>query len=257
MDEHRNLCPRTSCPGQLICNTSAMCVGIGNLCDNIIDCPLGDDELLCLQQVPYCPINCSCLFFSVVCDNWELSQLNVNVKSLFIFVTLLSSNVSDFKPVFALFNQSVSFELRQNKLNDLCASLINLQNKGLVAYFNVAWNVIRNIGSNCLRSFSALFTLILSHNEIDYVASHAFKESPKLSLIDLSCNKLQNIQQNTFSGIEYLPFLNITYNNIKMVDPNGFIAGNVRLIATHSYKVCCAVNPFSAVCPYTYTGRSF
>ncbi len=62
MDEHKNLCPRTSGPGQLICNTSAMCVGIANLCDNIIDCPLGDDELLCIQQVPYCPINCSCLF---------------------------------------------------------------------------------------------------------------------------------------------------------------------------------------------------
>ncbi len=64
-DENDQYCDRTSCPGQFKCHIlekheQTICLSIDNVCDRIIDCKVGDDELFCFPAVPWCPINCTC-----------------------------------------------------------------------------------------------------------------------------------------------------------------------------------------------------
>ncbi len=70
------VCDRKSCPGQFHCyepNSNidsigrTICIHHESLCDAILDCPYGDDELFCESRLPNCPVNCSCVLFSMSC----------------------------------------------------------------------------------------------------------------------------------------------------------------------------------------------
>ena len=92
LDEDREgLCSRKSCPGQFKCNNSTICVAIQNTCDKTVDCPMGDDEYLCFQQVPDCPMKCLCSFFSISCSNVTSYIVPQTYSITFIFVTIVES----------------------------------------------------------------------------------------------------------------------------------------------------------------------
>ena len=57
-DENVTTCSRSTCPGQFLCNNSAICLLLASVCNGIAECPLGDDEHLCFQEIPACPNEC-------------------------------------------------------------------------------------------------------------------------------------------------------------------------------------------------------
>lgn len=67
-------CNRTACPAMFKCKNSSICITVDSLCDNISDCNLNDDEHFCsiVQIANDCPSNCSCLLFSLKCENATL-----------------------------------------------------------------------------------------------------------------------------------------------------------------------------------------
>ena len=62
-------CVNRTCPGQLKCKNSEICIEIDNLCDSFADCPYFDDTNFCETRLPACPVNCTCLLYSISCIN--------------------------------------------------------------------------------------------------------------------------------------------------------------------------------------------
>ena len=67
-DEMMN-CSRTSCPGQFKCHDTSICLAPDNVCNRYPDCMLGDDEYFCSLNISACPQNCTCIVFSISCQN--------------------------------------------------------------------------------------------------------------------------------------------------------------------------------------------
>ena len=63
--EEEFLCNRTSCPGQFKCHNTSICISACSICDDVMDCKLGDDEHFCHPLLPACPENCTCIIFSI------------------------------------------------------------------------------------------------------------------------------------------------------------------------------------------------
>ncbi len=55
-------CEEGACPGLFKCRDSKICISRLNLCDNVADCHLHDDEYFCqMSRIPHlCPISTSC-----------------------------------------------------------------------------------------------------------------------------------------------------------------------------------------------------
>ncbi len=95
---------------------SVICVHIISMCDKKYECPHGDDEHLCLQQIPDCPESCVCSFFSLFCNNWRLPEETNDKHLQFIYVTILKSNITDLSALFHQFNQTIEFDIESSML---------------------------------------------------------------------------------------------------------------------------------------------
>ncbi len=86
-------CHRTSCSGKFRCyktansNTKVICIHPISICDENgqLDCPYGDDEYFCIYSFPACPLNCTCLLFSIVCNkansfDWDQTYPHISVN---------------------------------------------------------------------------------------------------------------------------------------------------------------------------------
>ena len=62
-------CDRTACPGMFRCKNSSICISKEDICDSVHDCQLNDDENFCSKKQSNCPSNCSCLLFSLFCED--------------------------------------------------------------------------------------------------------------------------------------------------------------------------------------------
>ena len=57
-------CDSYTCPGFFRCRASTVCVHVSHVCDGILHCPQDDDELLCDL---HCPVNCTCHGYAFRC----------------------------------------------------------------------------------------------------------------------------------------------------------------------------------------------
>ncbi len=70
-------CNHTACPGMFRCKNSSICISVDNLCDSFHDCHSYEDEHFCsINQIANCPLNCSCLLFSMTCEHVNLDFIS-------------------------------------------------------------------------------------------------------------------------------------------------------------------------------------
>ena len=60
------------CPGMFKCRNTSICIALESICDFVIDCHLNDDEQVCNETV--CPSNCSCMLFSLSCNEVAIEK---------------------------------------------------------------------------------------------------------------------------------------------------------------------------------------
>ena len=63
--EHASCETDERCIDMFKCKSSQICIHLGNVCDGLKDCFLGDDESLC--ELHKCPSMCKCLALALEC----------------------------------------------------------------------------------------------------------------------------------------------------------------------------------------------
>ena len=128
-----------------------------DLCNDIIDSPLQDDEKLCALNKNICPDSCHCLNYAIRCNNTEVKFEEWPYVSLHISFCSIKS--------------------------------VSLDNQIHVIFLNFSHNLIEDLLPNIPKNRN-LVSLDILFNLIKWIKKHSFFAMKKLKMILLNDNKI-------------------------------------------------------------------
>ncbi|XP_072045176.1 uncharacterized protein [Amphiura filiformis] len=181
-------CDVFTCPGAYRCHGASFCVQPGEVCDGIQQCPMGDDELFCGI---ICPEGCSCSGLSLECRQvtWD---------------STIAASVPD--------------NIRQ--LNLIGISNTRRRRDADVSASNVT---IEDILQTSLDRFLLLADLDLSQNGISLLTHGTFINLNNLKGLSLSYNQINELPNSAFIGLRLLKHLNLIGNPLTRIAPGAFL----------------------------------
>ena len=186
-------CDNIMRPDQVRCSRSKQCVIHEELCDGYAHCPEHDDELFC----QHCPLShCHCMGNMLQCHNATYIPVQ-QIKMIFSPRALVLHNGTSF-----LLDLTLHIPTRLNKVYSL-----NL-------HAGDAENVIES-----LQYFPALRWLSITRQRM-----YEIKHIPGLHLmnLDLSSNMIRSIVKGAFLQLNHLIILNLTLNRISVLKTHYF-----------------------------------
>ena len=101
--------------------TFSKCIHLGNICDNIKNCPLGDDEFLCEVKDITCPVNCQCLSLAISCRQGNLPSVKIVLPFIYISSDIIQMILA-FSHVITRLPNVKYLKLRFNniQMHDIC-----------------------------------------------------------------------------------------------------------------------------------------
>ena len=207
-----------SCPGLYRCQQSTTCLLLDEFCDNLRQCPYGDDEVGCDVT---CPIGCSCQGFVFICHQIEIEtifrDLSVEARKIDFSSSVFPNNnfivpaytyLADFK----LFNCSIETILPYS-----FEQLMNL------LHLDLSKNKLKVLQSYTFYGLTKLVTLNVKDNlMLGLIEPNAFMSLPNVKDLELSGTRMKTLFIGTFNGLGNLETLNITGNGLTTLDENVF-----------------------------------
>ncbi len=230
---------RTSCKGQLKCYNSFICVHAVGVCDTEADCPHGDDEYFCVPSLPLCPSTCSCLLFTISC------QAKSNNSNLFkikgeIHVAIFISNHST---------------------NDLKSFIMGFP-RGMM--FSLKHNEIHHVCKAVPKSkkSNSAHMLDVSYNVISKLQAHCFSNFNFSFFLNISHNLIEKLRSHTFENLGKLKNLDLSFNSIRILEAKAFqglfnlrkltLLGNsllsINILSFHESSIANVITETSKLC---------
>ena len=227
---------RRQCSDQFRCHGSPVCIPLDHVCNNEIDCPEADDEMLCDL---HCPVTCVCHALSAKCQNVTVVEdLFDNTTTSVIFRKLdLSHNRLDQALLsFHKLHYLTELLLSQCHITDVPSLLFApLQN---LLTLDISFNKIKVLKSNMFDGLSRLENILLIGNPIEFIENDAFVGLSGLHEVDLSGSKLKLIRPGIFEGLTNIALLNLSYNLIEIVLDDSFqYLGKLNKLDLQSNKI--------------------
>ncbi len=231
-EEFKPVCGKGySCSGMFKCkDTDTTCIHLGDVCDDVVNCPLNDDEFGC-SLTNICP--CQCLGFAIFCQNTKLNFLNDMYN--YLSLTLLNSFVSHNKNIFQIFPEVLMYKQRGGEVADICS--VSLP-KPLI-FFNMSFTDLSSLKQNCFKMHLSLQCVLLENNCIESVSSKSFYNLRKLQLVGLSRNPLSKIPRLFVVMCPLVRLISLRKLNLIGVDQNSFDSILTGVVDTDDHHVCC------------------
>ncbi len=230
-EEFKPVCGKGySCLGMFKCkDTDTTCIHLSNVCDDVVNCPLNDDEFGC-ALTNTCP--CQCLGFAIFCKG----KVNfVNDTYNHMSLTLSNSFMSRIPTVFQNFPHILNFKQIGGEVKEICSD--NFPNT--LIFLNVSCTDLPSLKQNCFQIHSSLQSVALENNCIKSVSSKSFYKIKKLQLVSLSENPLKNIPRNVLVMCPLVRFLSLRKLNLIAVDPQAFKSIVSGIVDTDDHHICC------------------
>ena len=231
-------CSLIICPQHLQCVTTRNCVPPWEICDGTNHCLERDDERFC--QI--CPAGCICRGNAVKCRNMKYLEVQYEPKAMILEKSnhLLFSLLKYF-PEHLKSMHSLSLFIGKYNESELFVlnELIYLRQLQLINQGLISLE--RNFLSN-----NNLQKLNLSNNQISIVKAKAFANLGHIKLLSLSSNKLTDLKSYYFEGLTNIQFLYLENNNLIHVSSNVFLQNEaLKTIRSNWYIVCCVAQSVS------------
>ena len=170
-------CQNNICPGYLKCSEVQYCIHPVDVCDGYSHCPQGDDEKLC--DIGGCPNGCLCLGRGVVCREERFSYIPAFPFLEMIYLSVGSNymHFPEFSNLSSL-SQLVILDLSSAMVIDICPAL-----------------------QEDYTFYHSLHLLYLQHNNMNHISSVCFAKLPSLLVINLQGNPLLDIADDAFKDI--------------------------------------------------------
>ena len=230
-------CENRTCINMFKFKMSSTCVHLGDVCNEVVDCPYGDDEFSCLLKCKTCPAVCECLGFVIRCYDTHISEYTLPACFSYRFVTIVNSRLF-FEGHLQQPLQNVTFlSITSSNLQYLCP-LVSLMKDVIV--LDVSKNIIEVIQHNCFKNKVDLRVIKLNNNMLQHIQKHAFHQLISLLYMDLSNNMLTLIPKYfgiSFHNLSYLSLQNNPLNPQFVKDI--LIRLNVKMFSTSHFSLCC------------------
>ena len=227
---HLAQCTYLGCPYKFKCPGS-YCIPITRLCNNVNDCPFGDDEHMCDYSRPLiCPgmFYCrggSCVYQLQVCDgekdcphgddenncDRQIPPAICQAKG-----KLLRCTVSGQYPEINL------YKYRALTITGRVQTLDNLYNTTGLVLLNISGTGFNQLKPFQFKDYSMLHTLDMSFNSIQTLHERTFATLHRLLKIGLLGNKLSKISPMTFQGLTALRYVDLSNMRISEVNWESF-----------------------------------
>ena len=198
-------CDSYTCPGFFRCRASTVCVHVSHVCDGILHCPQDDDELLCDL---HCPVNCTCHGLAFRCYGLFLAVEYPGLRYLDMTgVRMLSQNLVS--------NKLLVFLSLSN--SDL-ASVGGLTFPNLRS-LDLSDNVITSVSAGEFRDCINLRLLRLAGNSLpDHIISGmAAGDFKSIVTLDLSRVGLEHFNVSVLANFTNLQSLNLSDNRLRVL----------------------------------------
>ena len=182
-------CEAYSCPGHMRCYGVTYCVPPHEICDGISHCPQQEDEKFCQT----CPKGCQCKGTAIYCNNVNAPSLHNQWYSPSALILHNSYSVFD-----KLYSHHLS------KLNHI--SLLDLK----WGSFSVNINLTP-------KSFLSVKFLYLNHQDLHVLSPYCI-EGPNILYANLSYNAIKSIHKNALSLMNNIKILTVAYNKLTSLE---------------------------------------
>ena len=201
-------CENNVCPSYLKCTTVEFCLHPSEVCDGFPQCPNGDDEMMC--DIRICPTECHCLGRSAICRGDSLSYVPVILteKMVYLSVGFTQMNVPNFVNLTYLAELRI-LDLSHSLIFDICSSFRSRYNfyKSLLV-IDMKYNNIRYLTEKCFAELGSLVSINLKGNPLEGIVDDAFKDVVLHSLT-LSYTKMHVLSRYWLLGFSKLRTLDI------------------------------------------------
>ena len=224
------------------------CLHLGNICNDIIDCPQADDEYLCELKQYNCPAKCICLALAIDCLNVDNYSFNPPYYPYISIIISHSKSVA-LEKIISTFRKAKYLTLKYNGITHVCYIFTT----DSIVLIDLGYNYVHIVKRHCFMGLYLIKSIILPSNHIISVESHAFCDLFDLKMLDLSNNILTQLSGNVMKGTSVLKLLILKNISTKYLDKNLFHGINSIIIYTNDYKLCC-VAASDSVCTATIPG---
>ncbi len=238
--EH-NCSPNRNCTNFFKCRNDVACVHPGNVCDDNVDCPLGDDEHFCILKTIICPKVCACLTHAIMCVNLSITKLDLGWPFTIIYLQHSTISLNSLNPC-EFYSISVTHSHTQ-KICQLFARCYTTQ------VINVAFNSIERIEFECFsqKKVSSMKAIDVSNNLVKTLDRYSFLSLRFLTYLNFSSNPLLEIAFEALSSVPQLRLISIKNVSVKITHDFVFQDLNITYLETSGHQMCCLA-PVTASC---------
>lgn len=205
------------------CENEEKFIDLDKICDDVINCKYGNDELFCIDEELECPEHCSCRFqYEAICQSKTLLK--------FFDVEKFSEKKLKFiemNEIKILKNKFFSYQILHLKIiNSRKISIKEHFFTPNLVYLNVTRNSLSSLANSLERNYALLQYLDISNNPIGEMAiiSNFFA----VRFIDASYTNLKSINKKIFGSLKYLTKLILKGCLFKTIGNNIFYLSDLR-----------------------------
>ena len=233
---------KRECHNFFKCSYSQLCIHLGDICNNINDCPMRDDEVLCTLKEATCPSGCICLTFAISCS--DINSTFLPTVFPFKIVYLHSCPNMFVLNILVKLSSMAILSLKYDKLNHTCKFLPSLSHTAMI---DTSHNRITRIEKDCFHTAINLVILKLNNNLLFTINLQLLEMFERLQYLDISNNFLLAVESNCYFRLFSMKILSLLNNSLTYIPKNAFEGFQLMLLITKDYRLCCIV-PSNAVC---------
>ena len=249
-------CDTFVCPGFYRCRDSKVCLHPDHLCDDIHQCPLVDDELVCSLD---CPENCTCYGLAFYCGHpfpaAEYSNLRfldgrgsglsgpeLSNNIMLVYLSLASCGLTHVGEL-NLPNLRI-LDLNDNQLGEIHVAELRLLSN--LETFSLSGNPLVTLFSEASdptgMMLTALRVLDLSRVHLKVLTQSFLSALPELQVVNLSAAGVDVLQGGGFRSSRKLRVLDLRGCPLTDFPPDVFQGlDDLQAVYADNYKLCCPV----------------
>ena len=235
-------CDELVCTGLFQCRESNVCIPPWELCDGHVHCvPYREDEIYCNA----CPSGLLCHGLAAECssDGTVTQELPVLLKAL------VCTHPAHMHHIISLHTQAPSLVYLNVPGNQLSSAKMQniLEKMPQLVFINASNNTIDVIKVPKKMLCHPLKVLNLSFNDVAMLLSYGMKAFVNLLVLVLHNNRISVIQSNSFVGLESLQAMDLTGNDIVQILDIPGQSPLLHQVDSDEFNLCCLL-PSVQIC---------
>ena len=232
LGQHLRQCEKVQCSDRYKCPGS-YCISVSRLCDSVMDCPHGEDELHCGGGPYYCPgmFWCrgqQCIHQRQVCDGYSDCPGTGEDESGCDVAHCPHNCTCGVTMLCDVINTTVNaMAYKRLRMKPMSNYVLNITNGKDLLMLEAMHGQLESLQG--FPELNVIYHLNLAHNKLSILSNHILDSCTNLRTLILHSNRLRLIEPNIFSHLMHLSVLDMSHNKLISFNNKGLMTLNSQL----------------------------